>query len=189
MLTEKEYNEFRKITFEDIEKNNILSKEEIEKLLGYLEKAKTEKEINVLKKEKSVFIVTKERNINAIKLGFAIINKAYNENNRVYELNETALSNISAPMTLHESPKVADALILYTIPFTVDFDYSKERELNFLKGLTYYKRIEEAKNKNIIVCGYGEVEKLKNEIKKVKDYIVLIDLDREKNKIIESEGY
>ena len=29
MLIEKEYNEFRKITFEDIEKNNIISKEEI----------------------------------------------------------------------------------------------------------------------------------------------------------------
>lgn len=184
MLTEKEYNEFRKITFEDIEKNNILLKEEIENLLEYL------------KREKSIFIITKERNINAIKLGFAIINKAYNENNRVYELNETALSNISAPMTLHESPKVADALILYTIPFTVDFDYNKELELNFLKRLTYYKiEEEEAKHKNIVVCGYGEIEKLKNEIfldnliKKVKDYIVLIDLDREKNKIIESEGY
>lgn len=177
MLTEKEYNEFRKITFEDIEKNNILSKEEIEKLLEYLEK------------EKSIFIITKERNINAIKLGFAIINKAYNENNRVYELNETALSNISAPMTLHESPKVADALILYTIPFTVDFDYSKELELNFLKRLIYYKRNEKAKHKNIIVCGYGEIEKLKNEIKKVKNYIILIDLDREKDKIIESERY
>ena len=176
MLTEKEYNEFRKITFEDIEKNNILSKEEIEKLLEYLEK------------EKSIFIITKERNINGIKLGFAIINKAYNENNRVYELNETALSNISAPMALCGS-LVADALILYTIPFTVDFDYSKERELNFLKGLTYYKRIEEAKNKNVIVCGYGEVEKLQDEIKGFKDYIVLIDLDREENKIIESEGY
>lgn len=74
-------------------------------------------------------------------------------------------------------------------PFTVDFDYSKERELNFLKGLTYYKRIEEAKNKNVIVCGYGEVEKLQDEIKGFKDYIVLIDLDREENKIIESEGY
>ena len=189
MLTEKEYNEFRKITFEDIEKNNILSKEEIENLLGYLEKAKTEEEINDFKKEKSVFIVTKERNINAIKLGFAIINKAYNENNRVYELNETALSNISAPMALCGSSKVVDALILYTIPFTVDFDYSKERELNFLKGLTYYKRIEEAKNKNVIVCGYGEVEKLQDEIKGFKDYIVLIDLDREENKIIESEEY
>ena len=177
MLTEKEYNEFRKITFEDIEKNNILSKEEIEKLLEYLEK------------EKSIFIITKERNINAIKLGFAIINKAYNENNRVYELNETALSNISAPMTLHESPKVADALILYTIPFTVDFDYSKELELNFFKRLIYYKRNEKAKHKNIIVCGYGEIEKLKNEIKKVKNYIILIDLDREKDKIIESERY
>lgn len=177
MLTEKEYNEFRKITFEDIEKNNILSKEEIEKLLEYLEK------------EKSIFIITKERNINAIKLGFAIINKAYNENNRVYELNETALSNISAPMTLHESPKVADALILYTILFTVDFDYSKELELNFLKRLIYYKRNEKAKHKNIIVCGYGEIEKLKNEIKKVKNYIILIDLDREKDKIIESERY
>ena len=177
MLTEKEYNEFRKITFEDIEKNNILSKEEIEKLLEYLEK------------EKSIFIITKERNINAIKLGFAIINKAYNENNRVYELNETALSNISAPMTLHESPKVADALILYTIPFTIDFDYSKELELNFLKRLIYYKRNEKAKHKNIIVCGYGEIEKLKNEIKKVKNYIILIDLDREKDKIIESERY
>lgn len=177
MLTEKEYNEFRKITFEDIEKNNILSKEEIEKLLEYLEK------------EKSIFIITKERNINAIKLGFAIINKAYNENNRVYELNETALSNISAPMTLHESPKVADALILYIIPFTVDFDYSKELELNFLKRLIYYKRNEKAKHKNIIVCGYGEIEKLKNEIKKVKNYIILIDLDREKDKIIESERY
>lgn len=177
MLTEKEYNEFRKITFEDIEKNNILSKEEIEKLLEYLEK------------EKSIFIITKERNINAIKLGFAIINKAYNENNHVYELNETALSNISAPMTLHESPKVADALILYTIPFTVDFDYSKELELNFLKRLIYYKRNEKAKHKNIIVCGYGEIEKLKNEIKKVKNYIILIDLDREKDKIIESERY
>lgn len=177
MLTEKEYNEFRKITFEDIEKNNILSKEEIEKLLEYLEK------------EKSIFIITKERNINAIKLGFAIINKAYNENNRVYELNETALSNISAPMTLHESPKVADALILYTIPFTVDFDYSKELELNFLKRLIYYKRNEKAKHKNIIVCGYGEIEKLKNEIKKVKNYIILIDLDRKKDKIIESERY
>lgn len=177
MLTEKEYNEFRKITFEDIEKNNILSKEEIEKLLEYLEK------------EKSIFIITKERNINAIKLGFAIINKAYNENNRVYELNETALSNISAPMTLHESPKVADALILYTIPFTVDFDYSKELELNFLKRLIYCKRNEKAKHKNIIVCGYGEIEKLKNEIKKVKNYIILIDLDREKDKIIESERY
>lgn len=177
MLTEKEYNEFRKITFEDIEKNNILLKEEIENLLEYL------------KREKSIFIITKERNINAIKLGFAIINKAYNENNRVYELNETALSNISAPMTLHESPKVADALILYTIPFTVDFDYSKELELNFLKRLIYYKRNEKAKHKNIIVCGYGEIEKLKNEIKKVKNYIILIDLDREKDKIIESERY
>lgn len=177
MLTEKEYNEFRKITFEDIEKNNILSKEEIEKLLEYL------------KREKSIFIITKERNINAIKLAFAIINKAYNENNRVYELNETALSNISAPMTLHESPKVDEALKLFTIPFTVDFDYSKELELNFLKWLTFYKRKEKAKNKNIIVCGYGEVEKLKNEIKEVKNYIVLIDLDREKDKIIESEGY
>ena len=177
MLTEKEYNEFRKITFEDIEKNNILSKEEIEKLLGYLEK------------EKSIFIITKERNINAIKLAFAIINKAYNENNRVYELNETALSNISAPMTLHESPKVAEALKLFTIPFTVDFDYSKELELNFLKRLTYYKRKEWAKHKNIVVCGYGKVEKLQDEIKGFKDYIVLIDLDREENKIIESEGY
>lgn len=176
MLTEKEYNEFRKITFEDIEKNNILSKEEIEKLLEYLEK------------EKSIFIITKERNINAIKLGFAIINKAYNENNRVYELNETALSNISAPMALCGS-LVADALILYTIPFTVDFDYSKELELNFLKRLIYYKRNEKAKHKNIIVCGYGEIEKLKNEIKKVKNYIILIDLDREKDKIIESERY
>lgn len=177
MLTEKEYNEFRKITFEDIEKNNILSKEEIENLLEYL------------KKEKSVFIITKERNIKAIKLSFAIINKAYNENNRVYELNETALSNISAPMTLHESSRVADALILYTIPFTVDFDYNKELELNFLKRLIYYKRNEEAKHRNIIVCGYGEVEKLKDKIKGVKDYIILIDLDREKDKIIESEGY
>ena len=176
MLTEKEYNEFRKITFEDIEKNNILSKEEIEKLLEYLEK------------EKSIFIITKERNINGIKLGFAIINKAYNENNRVYELNETALSNISAPMALCGS-LVADALILYTIPFTVDFDYSKELELNFLKRLIYYKRNEKAKHKNIIVCGYGEIEKLKNEIKKVKNYIILIDLDREKDKIIESERY
>lgn len=135
MLTEKEYNEFRKITFEDIEKNNILSKEEIENLLEYLEK------------EKSIFIITKERNINAIKLGFAIINKAYNENNRVYELNETALSNISAPMALCRS-SVAVALILYTIPFTVDFDYSKELELNFLKRLIHYKREEEAKHKN-----------------------------------------
>lgn len=177
MLTEKEYNEFRKITFEDIEKNNILLKEEIENLLGYLEK------------EKSVFIITKERNIKAIKLSFAIINKAYNDNARVYELNETALSNISAPMTLHESSRVADALILYTIPFTVDFDYNKELELNFLKRLIYYKRNEKAKHKNIIVCGYGEVEKLKNEIKEVESYIILIDLDREKNKIIESEGY
>jgi len=189
MLTEKEYNEFRKITFEDIEKNNILSKEEIEKLLGYLEKAKTEEEINDFKKEKSVFIITKERNINAIKLGFAIINKAYNENDRVYELNETALSNISAPMALCRSPKVADALELFTIPFTVDFDYSKELELNFLKRLTYYKRKEWAKHKNIVVCGYGKVEKLQDEIKGFKDYIVLIDLDREENKIIESEGY
>ena len=177
MLTEKEYNEFRKITFEDIEKNNILLKEEIKNLLEYL------------KKEKSIFIITKERNINAIKLAFAIINKAYNENNRVYELNETALSNISAPMTLHESPKVAEALKLFTIPFTVDFDYSKELELNFLKRLICYKRNEKAKHKNIIVCGYGEVEKLKNEIKEVESYIILIDLDREKNKIIESEGY
>lgn len=177
MLTEKEYNEFRKITFEDIEKNNILLKEEIENLLGYLEK------------EKSVFIITKERNIKAIKLSFAIINKAYNDNARVYELNETALSNISAPMTLHESPKVAEALKLFTIPFTVDFDYSKELELNFLKRLICYKRNEKAKHKNIIVCGYGEVEKLKNEIKEVESYIILIDLDREKNKIIESEGY
>jgi hypothetical protein len=176
MLTEKEYNEFRKITFEDIEKNNILSKEEIEKLLEYLEK------------EKSIFIITKERNINGIKLGFAIINKAYNENNRVYELNETALSNISAPMALCGS-LVADALILYTIPFTVDFDYSKELELNFLKRLIHYKREEEAKHKNIVVCGYGKVEKLQDEIKGFKDYIVLIDLDREENKIIESEGY
>ena len=177
MLTEKEYNEFRKITFEDIEKNNILLKEEIENLLGYLEK------------EKSVFIITKERNIKAIKLSFAIINKAYNDNARVYELNETALSNISAPMTLHESPKVAEALKLFTIPFTIDFDYSKELELNFLKRLICYKRNEKAKHKNIIVCGYGEVEKLKNEIKEVESYIILIDLDREKNKIIESEGY
>lgn len=177
MLTEKEYNEFRKITFEDIEKNNILLKEEIKNLLEYL------------KKEKSIFIITKERNINAIKLSFAIINKAYNENNRVYELNETALSNISAPMTLHESPKVAEALKLFTIPFTVDFDYSKELELNFLKRLICYKRNEKAKHKNIIVCGYGKVEKLKDEIKGFKDYIVLIDLDREENKIIESEGY
>lgn len=177
MLTEKEYNEFRKITFEDIEKNNILLKEEIENLLGYLEK------------EKSVFIITKERNIKAIKLSFAIINKAYNDNARVYELNETALSNISAPMTLHESPKVAEALKLFTIPFTVDFDYSKELELNFLKRLIYYKRNEKAKHKNIIVCGYGEIEKLQDEIKGFKDYIVLIDLDREENKIIESEGY
>lgn len=177
MLTEKEYNEFRKITFEDIEKNNILLKEEIENLLGYLEK------------EKSVFIITKERNIKAIKLSFAIINKAYNDNARVYELNETTLSNISAPMTLHESPKVAEALKLFTIPFTVDFDYSKELELNFLKRLICYKRNEKAKHKNIIVCGYGEVEKLKNEIKEVESYIILIDLDREKNKIIESEGY
>lgn len=177
MLTEKEYNEFRKITFEDIEKNNILLKEEIENLLGYLEK------------EKSVFIITKERNIKAIKLSFAIINKAYNDNARVYELNETTLSNISAPMTLHESPKVAEALKLFTIPFTVDFDYSKELELNFLKRLICYKRNEKAKHKNIIVCGYGEVEKLKDEIKDVKNYIILIDLDREKNKIIESEGY
>jgi hypothetical protein len=177
MLTEKEYNEFRKITFEDIEKNNILLKEEIKNLLEYL------------KKEKSIFIITKERNINAIKLAFAIINKAYNENNRVYELNETALSNISAPMTLHESPKVAEALKLFTIPFTVDFDYSKELELNFLKRLICYKRNEKAKHKNIIVCGYGKVEKLKDEIKDVKNYIILIDLDREKNKIIESEGY
>ena len=177
MLTEKEYNEFRKITFEDIEKNNILLKEEIEDLLGYLEK------------EKSVFIITKERNIKAIKLSFAIINKAYNDNARVYELNETALSNISAPMTLHESPKVAEALKLFTIPFTIDFDYSKELELNFLKRLICYKRNEKAKHKNIIVCGYGEVEKLKNEIKEVESYIILIDLDREKNKIIESEGY
>lgn len=177
MLTEKEYNEFRKITFEDIEKNNILLKEEIENLLEYL------------KREKSIFIITKERNIKAIKLSFAIINKAYNENNRVYELNETALSNISAPMTLHESPKVAEALKLFTIPFTVDFDYSKELELNFLKRLICYKRNEKAKHKNIIVCGYGKVEKLKDEIKDVKNYIILIDLDREKNKIIESEGY
>lgn len=177
MLTEKEYNEFRKITFEDIEKNNILLKEEIKNLLEYL------------KKEKSIFIITKERNINAIKLAFAIINKAYNENNRVYELNETALSNISAPMTLHESPKVAEALKLFTIPFTVDFDYSKELELNFLKRLICYKRNKKAKHKNIIVCGYGKVEKLKDEIKDVKNYIILIDLDREKNKIIESEGY
>lgn len=177
MLTEKEYNEFRKITFEDIEKNNILLKEEIKNLLEYL------------KKEKSIFIITKERNINAIKLAFAIINKAYNENNRVYELNETALSNISAPMTLHESPKVAEALKLFTIPFTVDFDYSKELELNFLKRLIYYKRNEKAKHKNIIVCGYGEIEKLKNEIKEAKNYIILIDLDREKDKIIESERY
>ena len=177
MLTEKEYNEFRKITFKDIEKNNILLKEEIENLLEYL------------KREKSIFIITKERNIKAIKLSFAIINKAYNENNRVYELNETALSNISAPMTLHESPKVAEALKLFTIPFTVDFDYSKELELNFLKRLICYKRNEKAKHKNIIVCGYGKVEKLKDEIKDVKNYIILIDLDREKNKIIESEGY
>ena len=176
MLTEKEYNEFRKITFEDIEKNNILLKEEIKNLLEYL------------KKEKSIFIITKERNINAIKLAFAIINKAYNENNRVYELNETALSNISAPMALCGS-SVADALILYTIPFTVDFDYSKELELNFLKRLIYYKRNEKAKHKNIIVCGYGEIEKLKNEIKEAKNYIILIDLDREKDKIIESERY
>ena len=43
MLTEKEYDEFRKITFEDIEKNNILSKEEIEKLLEYLKKQKHKK--------------------------------------------------------------------------------------------------------------------------------------------------
>ena len=50
MLTEKEYNEFRKITFEDIEKNNILSKEEIENLLEYLKKAKTQEEINDFKK-------------------------------------------------------------------------------------------------------------------------------------------
>ena len=190
MLTEKEYNEFRKITFEDIEKNNILSKEEIEKLLKYLKKAKTQEEINDFKKERSIFIVTKERNINAIKLAFAIINKAYNDNARVYELNEITLANISAPMILHGSPKLVDALELYTIPFIVDFDYSKEEyELNFLKWLTYYKRKEKAKHKNIIVCGYGEVEKLKNEIKEFKNYIILIDLDREKDKIIESEGY
>ena len=189
MLTEKEYNEFRKITFEDIEKNNILSKEEIEKLLEYLKKAKTQEEINAFKKEKSVFIITKERNIKAIKLAFAIINKAYNDNDRVYELNEVTLSNISAPMALHGSPKLVDALELYTIPFTVDFDYSKELELNFLKWLTYYKRKEKAKHKNTIVCGYGEVEKLQEEIKEFRNYIVLIDLDREKDKIIEREGY
>jgi len=41
MLTEKEYNEFRKITFEDIEKNNILLKEEIKNLLEYLKKEKS----------------------------------------------------------------------------------------------------------------------------------------------------
>ena len=52
MLTEKEYHEFRKITFEDIEKNNILPKNEIENLLEYLEKAKTKEEINAFKKEK-----------------------------------------------------------------------------------------------------------------------------------------
>lgn len=189
MLTEKEYNEFRKITFEDIEKNNILSKEEIENLLEYLKKAKTKEEINAFKKEKSVFIITKERNIKAIKLAFAIINKAYNDNDRVYELNEVTLSNISAPMALHESPKLVDALELYTIPFIVDFDYSKELELNFLKWLTYYKRKEKSKHKNAIVCGYGEVEKLKSEIKEFKNYIILMDLDREKDKIIESEGY
>ena len=190
MLTEKEYNEFRKITFEDIEKNNILSKEEIENLLEYLKKAKTQEEINDFKKERSIFIITKERNINAIKLAFAIINKAYNDNDRVYELNEVTLSNISAPMALHGNPKLVDALELYTIPFIVDFDYSKEEyELNFLKWLTYYKRKEKAKHKNIRVCGYGEVEKLQEEIKEFRNYIVLIDLDREKDKIIESEGY
>ena len=93
-------------------------------------------------------------------------------------------------MILHRSPKLVDALELYIIPFTVDFDYCKEEyELNFLKWLTYYKRKEKAKHKNIIVCGYGEVEKLKNEIKEFKNYIILIDLDKEKDKIIESEGY
>lgn len=190
MLTEKEYNEFRKITFKDIEKNNILSQKEIEKLLEYLKKAKTQEEINDFKKERSIFIITKERNINAIKLAFAIINKAYNDNDRVYELNEITLANISAPMILHGSPKLVDALELYTIPFIVDFDYSKEEyELNFLKWLTYYKRKEKAKHKNIIVCGYGEIKKLKNEIKEFKNYIILIDLDREENKIIESERY
>lgn len=190
MLTEKEYNEFRKITFEDIEKNNILSKEEIEKLLGYLEKAKTEEEINDFKKEKSVFIVTKERNINAIKLGFAIINKAYNENDRVYELNETALSNISAPMALCRSPKVADALELFTIPFTVKdaFDWGNNKNKEFDYNEIYLPELKKIANEVFYIFNFDEKER--NRLYSVEDIEKdFVELKKEKETKINEIEY